>query len=208
MESTEIKDLNFDEKQSLKVIKAAIASTRKAILEDGLLLIIWGAALSISNYWNFYKTANLTAWWMRNLMDILQIAIGVAVIGYTIYILFIKKRKVTTYAAISTRFVWIGVILAHNINVMITKSILAEVNFSLLQPLQMVLIGFALFASGGIYRYYLLLGSGIFMWIAAAIAAGFGLETQFLIRSITEIVCFIIPGAIMYGERRKLAANV
>ena len=141
---------------------------------------------------------------MRNLMDIFQIVLGVAVIGYTIYLLFIKKRKVTTFAAISTRFVWIGVILAHNINVLITKNILSEINFTLLQPLQMVLIGFALFVTGGIYRYYLLVAGGVIMWIAAAVAAHFDLNTQFLIRSIAETICFIIPGALMYASRKTV----
>ena len=136
-------------------------------------------------------------------MDVLQIILGISVIGYTIYFFFFRKRQVTTYAALSTRFVWIGVILAHNINVIITKVILQEINFVLLQPLQMVLVGFALFATGGIYRYYVLVAGGTIMWIAAAVAGNFELTNQFLIRSIAEIICFIIPGTLMYSSRKK-----
>lgn len=208
METTIENDSSFDEKQSLKIMTTAIASSRKALMHDGILLIIWGAAMSTSNYWNYYKTAHLTAWWMRNIMDILQIGMGVAVIAFTFYFLFFRKRKVKTYAAVSTRYVWIGVILAHNINVIITKSFLTEVDFTLLQPLQMVLIGFALFISGGIYRYYLLLAGGIAMWIAAAIGINFDLFIQFLIRSIAEIICFILPGAFMYAAYRKTVKDV
>ena len=203
METDEIFDISFDERKSLQVMKSAIATSRRALMNDGILLIIWGAALSASNFWNYYKNTVLTAWWMRNLMDLLQIIVGVAVIGYTFYFLFFRKRKVTSFAAISTRCLWIGVILAHNINVMITKSILAEINFVLLQPLQMVLIGFALFVSGGIYRYYLLCGAGVVIWIAAAIAANFDLTHQFLIRSIAELICFVIPGTLMYSTRKS-----
>jgi hypothetical protein len=201
-------ELTFDEKQSLKVIKTAIASKKRAFRDDGLLLVLWGAALSISNFWNYYKNVNLTAWWMRNLMDLLQIITGVLVLGFTAYLFFFKKKKVTTYEAASTRFVWIGVILAHNINVIITKSLLTEINFTLLQPLQMVLIGFALFVTGGIYRYYLLVASGVIMWTAAAIGAHYGIESQFLIRSIAEVICFVIPGAIMFAKQRKFETNV
>ena len=203
MDTIEVNDISFDEKKSLQVMKAAIATSRKALMDDGILLILWGAALSISNFWNYYKGAFLTAWWMRNLMDLLQIIMGAAVIGFTIYVFFFRKRKVTTFAAISTRYVWIGVILAHNINVLITKSILTEINFVLLQPLQMVLIGFALFATGGIYRYYPLLAGGVLMWIAAAIAGNFELSNQFLIRSVAELICFVLPGALMYAARKK-----
>ena len=207
MELTEENDISIDEKKSLQVMKAAIATSKKALMDDGILLILWGSALSVSNFWNYYKGAFLTAWWMRNLMDLLQIIMGVAVIGFTVYVFFFRKRKVTTFAAISTRYVWIGVILAHNINIMITKSILSEINFVLLQPLQMVLIGFALFATGGIYRYYILLASGILMWIAAAIAGNFELNDQFLIRSVTEIICFVVPGTLMYSARKKANIN-
>jgi hypothetical protein len=172
-------------------------------MNDGILLIIWGIGLSVSNFWNFYKNAFLTAWWMRNLMDVLQIAMGISVIAITIYFFFFRKPRITTYAALSTRFVWIGLILAHNINVIITKVILHEVNFVLLQPLQMVLVGFALFATGGIYRYYILVAGGTIMWVAAAVAGNYDLTQQFLIRSVAEIICFIIPGVLMYSARKK-----
>lgn len=141
---------------------------------------------------------------MRNLMTAFQWVMGIVVILLTAYFIFFRKNKVTSFTAISTRFVWIGVILAHNIIVMITKSILNEVNFTLLQPLQMVLIGFALFATGGIYRYWILTISGIAMWIAASIAANYDLNIQFLIRSVAEFFCFVIPGFLMLQSKKEM----
>ena len=141
---------------------------------------------------------------MRNLMTAFQWVMGIVVILLTAYFIFFRKNKVTSFTAISTRFVWIGVILAHNIIVMITKSILNEVNFTLLQPLQMVLIGFALFATGGIYRYWILTISGIAMWIAASIAANYDLNIQFLIRSFSEFFCFVFPGFLMLQSKKEM----
>lgn len=204
MESTIINNDTFSEKQSLETIKSAIATSKRAFMQDGILLLIWGIGLSLSNFWNFYKSVKLTAWWFRNLMDFFQIAMGVGVIGVTIYFIFFRRKKVTSFAAISMRYVWVGVILAHNITVMITKAILNEVNFTLLQPLQMVLIGFALFVTGGIYRYWLLAVAGIIMWIAAVLAANFDLNMQFLIRSVSEFICFIIPGYLMIRSKRGI----
>ncbi len=202
MDITNDNDFSFDEKKSLQTIKSAIETSKRALMNDGLLLLLWGAALSISNFYNYYKSAYLTAWWMRNLMDILQILMGIGIIGITAYFIF-RKHKVTTFAAISTRYVWIGVILAHNIVVIITKGILNEVNFALLQPLQMVLIGFALFVSGGVYRYFPLAIAGIIMWVAAVTAANFDITHQYLVRAIAEVICFIIPGTIMYSAKHK-----
>ncbi len=203
MKTTFSNDPPLDELQSLKIIKASLQTSKHILRDDGILLVCWGLAFSISNFWNYYKTANLTAWWMRNLMETFQILAGIAVIGLTLWFIFIKRKKATTFTAISTRYVWIGVILAHNMMVIITKSILEEVNFTLLQPIQMVLIGFALFVTGGIYRYYILTISGIFMWGAAVWAAGYGLNIQFLLRSIAEVVCFVVPGILMYTAWKK-----
>lgn len=193
----------FDEKQSLKVIQSTIETSKRVLKDDGILLICWGIALSISNSWHYYESVVLTVWWMRNLMKVAQIVLGIGVIGITVYYIFFRKKKATTFTAISTRYVWIGVIIAHNMIVMITKSILSDVNFVLLQPLQMVLIGFALFVTGGIYRYYILAVSGLIMWGAAVWCAHFELNIQFLIRAIAEVICFIVPGILMYSSRKK-----
>jgi hypothetical protein len=198
----------FDEKKSLETIRATIETTKKLLKDDGLLLVCWGFVFSISNFWKYYEASVLTVWWTRNLMHILQIVLGIGVIGLTAYFIFFRKKKATTYTAISTRFIWIGVIIAHNMVVLITKNILADINFTLLQPLQLVLIGFALFISGGIYRYYLLSASGIIMWAAAVTAARFQLNDQFLIRAVAEVVCFIIPGILMYTSATKSPAHV
>ena len=204
MESTTVNDEAFNEIQTIETIKAAILTSKRKLMDDGVLLLTWGLAMSVSNFWNYYKAVNLTAWWMRNLMTAFQWVMGIVVILLTAYFIFFRKNKVTSLTAISTRFVWIGVILAHNIIVMITKSILNEVNFTLLQPLQMVLIGFALFATGGIYRYWILTISGIAMWIAASIAANYDLNIQFLIRSVAEFICFVIPGFLMIQSKKEM----
>jgi hypothetical protein len=204
MDITNNSNLSFDEKKSLDVMKAAIATSKRAMMSDGLLLILWGTGLSISNFYNYYKTNYLLASRLQNFLDILQILIGVSILAITAYIIF-RKKKVTTFASFTTRFVWIGVIIAHNIVIIITKAILTDINFVLLQPLQLVLIGFALFVSGGVYRYYLLVFSGVLMWAAAAFAANFDLTQQYLIRSVAEIICFIIPGILMYNARKKIS---
>ena len=84
-----------------------------------------------------------------------------------------------------------------------TSNFLADVNFEILHPLQMVLVGFALFVTGGIYRYYLLLGTGIFMWAAAVLSSGLSLHDQFLVRGIADFLCFVLPGIVMLLSRNK-----
>ena len=199
---------DFDERKSLQIIKSAIETSKRTLKGDGILLILWGFVLSTANLWRYYESVVLTSWWMRELMKVYMILSGIAVIGITIYYIFFRNSKVRTFTSISVRYVWLGVILADNVLVIITKVILDKIDFTLLQPIQMVLIGFALFVSAGIYRYHLLSLSGIVMWIAAAVAVNYDLNIQFLVRSIAEILCFIIPGVLMYSARNKIIPHV
>ncbi len=203
MEPIVINDEPVDEKQLFQTLKTAIATSKRSLMDDGILLICWGLAFSIGFLWKYYQAEVLVPSRIRDLMMILHPVIGVLLIGFTIYFIFFRKNRVRTYTAISTRFVWIGVIIAHNLNVIITNNFMAEVNFEMLHPLQMVLIGFALFVTGGIYRYYVLTIGGIIMWLAAAIASGYDMHTQYLIRGIADFVCFVIPGILMYMEVKK-----
>jgi hypothetical protein len=41
------------------------------------------------------------------------------------------------------------------------------------------------------------------MWGAAVLAAIYELGTQFLIRSMAEIACFVVPGILMYLAWKK-----
>lgn len=191
--------------EMLKTLKTAIKTSKHSLYEDGILLILWGASFTIGFLLNYYKSTQLVVYTTRNLIDTLNILAAVFLIGFTIYYLFFRKPKLHTYTAISTRFVWIGIIIAHNLNVIVIKSLLQEVDFALLHPLQMVLIGFALFVTGGIYRYKLLSVSGGVMWLAAILCARVELADQFLIRAIANLVCFVIPGILMYMKSKKTA---
>ncbi len=138
METFTSEETNFDEKKSLQIIKSAIETSKRTLKDDGFLLILWGFVLSTANFWRYYESIVLTSWWMRDLMKVYMILSGIAVIGITIYFIFFRKKKVRTFTSISVRYVWTGVILADNVLIIITKVILDKIDFTLLQPIQMV----------------------------------------------------------------------
>ena len=203
MNATSTKKETFGEQQVLQTIKTALNTSRKILMKDGILLLCWGLVLSFGFAWNYCNSALLVPSRIRDLMIILKPLTTLLLIVFTFYFVFFRKPKVKTYSALSTRFVWLGVIIAQNLNVIISRTMNGEVNYELLHPLQMTLIGFALFVTGGIYRFYILSVSGALMWIAAGIAAGYDLNTQYLIRSIADFVCFVVPGTLMYLEAKK-----
>lgn len=203
MRKTTYTEDDFNQNQILQTIQTAVATSRKTLLNDGILLILWGSALSLGFLWKYFQSVILVPSRIRDFMTILNPAIGVALTIFTIYFIFFRKKRVHTYTAFSTRFVWIGVIVAHNLNVIVTNNFATEPNFEMLHPLQMVLIGFALFVTGGIYRYYILATAGVVMWLAAGIAAGYDMNLQYLIRGSADFICFVIPGILMYIEVKK-----
>ena len=200
-----LKHEELSENELMATLKHALAISRRPLLEDGILFIAWGIVFSLGFGFKYYESVKLTSRLMRNTFDVLSILSALALIGLTIYFLFFRNRKVRSYEAIPTRMVWIGIIIAHNLNVVVTNNFFDQVNFSMLHPLQMILIGFALFVTGGIYRYYMLSVSGVLMWIAALVCARYELTDQFLVRSIADFVCFIIPGILMYMQSKKTA---
>jgi len=194
----------MSESELLKTLKKAVATSKQNLYDDWILLVLWGSSFTIGFFMMYYRSTQIVVWWERNILDTLNILAAIGLIGFTLYYLFVRKPKYRTYTAISTRYVWLGIIIAHNLNVIVTKGFLQEVNFSLLHPLQMVLLGFALFVTGGIYRYKLLLASALVMWIAAVICSRIELTDQYLVRAIANFLCFVIPGIYMYMQSKKL----
>jgi hypothetical protein len=86
-------ELTFDEKKTLQVMQAAIATAKRTLLDDGILLMVWGVAFSVSNLWRFYESSVLTVWWVRNLMSAVQWGLGIGAIFLTIWFIFFKKKK-------------------------------------------------------------------------------------------------------------------
>ncbi len=67
----------------------------------------------------------------------------------------------------------------------------------------MVMIAFALTATGGILRYKLVIIGGIIFGGLALLASFFSLQEQLLIEAIGWMVAFIIPGHILYAKRKS-----
>lgn len=195
--------IEMSESELLKTLKKAVTTSRRTLYDEWILLVMWGVSFTLGYLMLYYRSTHLVVWWERNVMDTLNILAAVILIGFTLYYFYFRKTKYRTFTAISSQFVWIGVFITHNLNVIITKDFLQEVNFSLTHPLQMIVIGFALFVTGGIYRYKLLSISGVVMWLAAVICSRSELVDQFLIRAIANFICFVIPGILMYMQSKK-----
>ena len=86
---------------------------------------------------------------------------------------------------------------------MFIKQKTGNIDFTLLHPIQMSLIGLALFITGGLYRERLLLLGGLVYWIAAYFSLDYRIPIQFIFECVAGFVGFLVPGAWLYYKSRK-----
>jgi hypothetical protein len=115
----------------------------------------------------------------------------------------LAANKVQTYIGISLRWIWFSLIISLVLINLIQFNVLHKINFELQHPLFMVVIAFAIVATGGILRYRLIIAGGIVFGLLAYLCSYLTLPQQMLIEAIAWAIAFVIPGHILYAQRNK-----
>ncbi|HAM98641.1 MAG TPA: hypothetical protein DCQ26_08510 [Marinilabiliales bacterium] len=194
---------SFDENQSLQVIKEMIQVSQKKLKNDGVLFILWGWII-FYNYISWYVINNIvTTYQIYKGFEYFAKGIVVFAFAFSIYYIFRKSKKVTTYIGISLRYVWISLIVCLSLVNMIIFNTIHEFNPTLQHPIFMVLMAFAVVITGGILRYKLITFGGIVFGLLAYICIYFSVEIQMLIEALAWLIAFIIPGHYLYATRNS-----
>lgn len=193
----------FNEKQSLALIRDMIEVSSRNIKKDGLLILIWGLVIFLGRFLNFFPEVQLIAKRLMLVFDVLAWGLGLGAIGFTICYIYKQRKRTKTYIGLTARYTWVGILVVYNLVAIITNVKTGESNFEMLHPIQMSLIGLALFITGGLYREKLLLAGGLIYWVAAFIAVRYEMPYQFMIESIAGLLGFAIPGAWLYYQYRQ-----
>jgi hypothetical protein len=124
-------------------------------------------------------------------------------LAFTVYYIFRKSKKVTTYIGIALRYVWISLIVCLSLVNMIIFNVIHEFNAALQHPILMVFMAFAVVITGAILRYKLIILGGAVFGLLAYICTYFSIENQMLIEAVAWLIAFIIPGHYMYAKRKS-----
>jgi hypothetical protein len=194
---------SLNETQSLLVIKEMIQVSKNKLKQDGILFIVWGWALfyvSFSGYlWRDFSFSFI----LKNILGILGYALPLMAASFTVYYLIKERKKVQTYIGISLRYVWISSFVCMVLVNLIQYNVLQSINFELQHPIFMVLMAFAVTITGGILRYRLIIIGGVVFGILALVASYLNLKEQLLVESVAWTISFIIPGHLIYANRKK-----
>lgn len=194
----------IDENQSLQVIREMIQVSQKKLRNDGILFILWGWISFI----NYFFLENLTRLFfishqITQVVRSLRVILPVFGFAYTLYYILKQRKKVQTYIGISLRYVWISLFVCMVLVNLIQFNVLHSINFELQHPVFMVLIAFAITVTGGILRYRMIIAGGIIFGILAYIASSLKLQDQVLVEAIAWLFAFVIPGHILYSQRKR-----
>lgn len=203
METIETGSDLFDEKQSLQVIKEMIQVSKKKIINDGILLIVWGYAASLPALIKYLKEIFFLPNRVMFLLKFVDPVLPLLALVFTIYYIFRQRKKVTTYIGESLRYVWISFFGCMVLTNLILYNVTHEVNFTLQHPLFMVLTAFAILVTGVILRYKPIIIGGIVFGILAYFASLLNLHDQMLLDGIGWFLALAIPGHILYFKRDK-----
>ncbi|MDA3927329.1 MAG: hypothetical protein PF541_00090 [Prolixibacteraceae bacterium] len=193
----------FNEKKSIVLIKEMIDVSSKHIKKDGLLLLVWGCIIVLSTFMNFFPEVKLISRRLMQAFNIMEVLLGAGGILFTIYYIYQNRKRTKTYIGITARYTWIGILVVNNLIIIMIHQKTGEVDFELNHPIQMCLIGLALFITGGLYREKLLLLGGIMYWIAAYFAKDYALHYQLIFECSAAFLGFIIPGYYLYIQSCK-----
>jgi len=194
---------SIDEGRSIQLIREMIQVSQKKIKNDGILFIMWGW-LMVYNYLSSYILRTVvTTYQVRRGFEYAGIILAILAFAFTIWYIFRKSRRVTTYIGISLRYVWISLIICLSLTNMIIFNVIHEFKVELQHPIFMVFIAFAIVVTGGILRYRLIITGGIVFAILAYISSYLNIERQMLAEAIAWLIAFVLPGHIMYANRKK-----
>ena len=204
METNKLDSDSFDEIKSLQVIKEMIQVSRKEIKSDGILLILWGWLNFLQGINEFTLQSVVHTHTISQFASYLRLFFFLAGILFTMYYIYKKRQKVTTYIGVSLRYVWISLIFGCVLINLIQYNSMSQINFGLQHPIFMVLVAFAIVVTGSILRYKIIIVGGCIFGFLAYISSFFPLQIQLLIEAISWFIAFIIPGHYLYSQRKKI----
>jgi branched-subunit amino acid ABC-type transport system permease component len=86
---------------------------------------------------------------------------------------------------------------------MMLLNVLHVANLELQHPVFMMFIAFATVITGGILRYRMIIFGGIIFGLLAYASSYFNLREQLVLEAIAWLIAFIIPGHLLYANRKK-----
>ena len=183
----------FTQEQSLEMIQSMISISRQNFREGGFYYILWGSLFFLAAIAQYilYSVYSSDLHWMSWLVaGALALLIGIVLMAT-------RKRtaRVRTYIDRMNFYLWTAfVICIIFIGFLASQRQVSQIQVN---PLIIMLYGFATFISGGMLRFKWLIAGAIAAWIIAVISVFQDYGTQMLLVAVTILLSYLIPGILL-----------
>jgi len=189
---------NFSPEESLKLIQAMIAKTRKDFGDNSSYFLLWGwitfiaftGQFILKNVLDYPK--HYLVWWL-----IVPGIIISAYLGFKDQ----KTQKASTYIGDSMKHLWTGMGISFFVLSMLFTRMGWQNNIF---PFFMLLYGLGTFISGRLLQFTPLVIGGITAWALAITATYFDYDYQMLFGAAAILFSYIIPAHILRKKNKSL----
>ena len=192
-------DKNFSNDESLQLIKTMVDISRQNLRNGGIYYILYGSLFFVASLVQYilFSAYKSERHWMT------WIVAGILA-GFIAVFLKRKNSKagsVITYLTRLNRYLWIAFIVG--IVFIAFLGFQQFISYTQINPLIIMLYGFAVFITGGMLKFRVLIIGAVIAWIIAVISAFQEYNIQMLLVSLTILVSYLIPGLILnYSKER------
>ncbi|MFA5420201.1 MAG: hypothetical protein WC341_17240 [Bacteroidales bacterium] len=192
-----MKEKELSHQESFQVIQEMIEVAKNRMTDTGFHFLLWGALVIAASITQYFMIS------MGMAKDSDLVWIIMPIIGVPAALIYEYRRKKTekTHSKSDKMYgyLWLG------FGITLFLSIYISVSFSI-NPIAFILllVGFATFVSGAIYRFTpLIIGSFVF-WLAAALCPHMESQNQLLINALAIFMGYIIPGILLWRKYNKV----
>ena len=193
----ENKDISPEE--SIRVIQQMIAESRNRFYNNGFALLFWGVLVILAclGQYVLIQTGH-----QKHSDYIWPVTLGIGIIGTFLYFRFFSaERRLHSRQDANNGILWLGFLITYIVLTFLCLSLnINQIGFT------WCLLGFGMFASGGIYRFRpFYVGAAIF-WISAVLTLYTGNDKNDLwLGALTMFLGYVIPGYLLWRKAKSEA---
>ena len=183
---------NLSKQESLSIITSMINQAKSNIDQSSFHLLLWGWIIFIASLMHFtlikftsFENAHYT--WLL----VIPGAITSFIYGWRTG----KRVKVSTYADRIYMWIWIAFFIVFTIMFTLYSDLGGNIN-----PLILLIAGYATFLSGQVLKFKPLIFGGILFWIFAVLAYLVHNEYSLLVTALSVLTGYLIPGYLLKAK--------
>lgn len=196
-----MEEKNISPEESLQIIEKMLADARNRFYNNGFAFLFWGVLIILACLADYfiYKTGHSD---YAGYVWLIAIVLGFVITVIYFAAIAPKRRKFSKLDSMNGRL-WSGFGLSY----LVLMFICVRMNVAA-PPFIYCLLGFGMFASGGIYKFWSMYAGAVVFWLGAIACTLLNNDMNTLLVSIgVMLLGYLVPGYLLWRKAKK-EANV